>query len=89
MGALNIKDPKVAEKARKLAALKGKTITAAVSEALDESLDAAKRKSAAAREQRARKVDEILKRFRAVLPPGAPSYEEIMEEMYDEHGLPR
>lgn len=89
MGALNIKDGRVAEKARRLARLKGKSITAAVSEALDESLDRATRDDAAERERRERRVDEILRRFRAKIPPDAPSYEEIMEDMYDEHGLPR
>lgn len=89
MSALNIKDPDVAEKARRLAKIKGKSITAAVSEALDDCLGAATKLNAAENEAREREVDEILKRIRATIPPDAPSYDEIMEEMYDEHGAPR
>lgn len=89
MGALNIKDAAVAEKARKLARLTGKSITEAVSAALDKSLRAATHKSAIDRERREREVDEILARFRAKIPPDAPSYEEVMADMYDENGLPK
>lgn len=89
MGALNIKDKAVAEKARRLARLKGTSITSAVAEALDQSLKAAERKSALDREVREREVDEILARIRAGIPPDAPSYEQIMEDMYDEDGLPK
>jgi antitoxin VapB len=88
-GALNIKNPTVAEKARKLARLKGTSITNAVSEALDASLNKAAEVSAAEGDAREREVDEILKRFRASIPPDAPTYQEIMDEMYDEDGLPR
>lgn len=89
MGALNIKDPKVAEKARRLARLKGTSITSAVAEALDQSLKAAERKSTLDREVREREVDEILARIRAGIPTDAPSYKQIMEDMYDENGLPK
>jgi hypothetical protein len=89
MGALNIKDVEVAKKARKLAKLKGTTITAAVGAALDASLATATRMTEAEREAREKRVDEIVKRFRASIPPDAPSYEEIMEDMYDENGLPK
>jgi hypothetical protein len=89
VGALNIKDAEVAKKARKLAKLKGTTITAAVSEALDASLRAAARLTEAEREARERRVDEAVKRFRASIPKDAPSIDEIMEDMYDENGLPK
>jgi hypothetical protein len=89
MGALNIKDAEVAKKARKLAKLKGTTITVAVSEALDASIAAAARLTEAEHEARERRVDEIVRRFKASIPPDAPSYEEIMEDMYDENGLPK
>lgn len=89
MGALNIKDPEVAKKARRLAKLKGTSITAAVAEALEASLKNAEHKSNLDREQRERRVDEAIARFRASIPPDAPSYEEIMEDMYDEHGVPK
>ena len=70
MGALNIKDAIVAEKARKLARLTGKTITDAVSAALDESLRVATHKSAIDRERREREVDEIVARFQAKISAG-------------------
>lgn len=89
MGALNIKDAEVAKKARRLAKLKGTSITAAVSDALDASLKNAEHKTKLDRELREREVDEIVRRFQASIPPDAPSYEEIMEDMYDEHGVPK
>ena len=89
MGALNIKDKAVAEKARRLAKLKGTTITEAVAEALEASLRTAEHRSKLDRAARERRVDEILKRIRAGIPPDAPSYQEIMDDMYDENGLPK
>jgi hypothetical protein len=89
MAALNIKDAEVAAKARKLARLTGKSITAAVSEALDAGLRTASHRTAAEREIREREVDAIVKRFRRGLPRGAPSPWKIMAEMYDDNGLPR
>jgi len=89
MGALNIKDADVAAKARKLAELTGKSITQAVSEALDKSLKAVEHHAKIDRDAREREVDEIVKRFQASIPPDAPSIREIMDDMYDEHGLPK
>ena len=89
MGALNIKDSDVAKKARRLAKLKGTSITAAVSEALDASLKNAEHKAKLDRNLRERRVDQAIERFRASIPPDAPSYEEIMADMYDENGLPK
>jgi hypothetical protein len=89
MGALNIKDEVVADKARRLAKLTGQSITAAVSEALDRSLKTAERKKAIDHELRELEVDEILKRIRAGIPKDAPSLQQIMDDMYDEDGLPK
>jgi hypothetical protein len=89
MGALNIKDVKVADKARRLAKLTGKTITAALSEALDASLKTAEHHTKLDREARERRVDEAVARFQASIPPDAPSLKEIMDDMYDEDGLPK
>ena len=89
MSALNIKDKDVAEKARRLARIKGVSITAAVSEALDRCLDEATRAKALQAASREREIEEILARIRASIPKDAPTYEQIMEEMYDEDGLPR
>jgi hypothetical protein len=89
MSALNIKDREVAEKARRLARLKKTSITEAVSQALDESLRAAAPKAAAAEDVRKRRVDAIVKRFRAQLKRGAPSPHKVLEGLYDSRGLPK
>jgi hypothetical protein len=88
MGALNIKDGEVAKKARRLAKLKGTTITAAVSEALDASLKNAEHKAKLDRDARERRVDEALRRFQAVIPPDSKVWDRL-EDMYDEYGLPK
>jgi hypothetical protein len=89
MGALNIKDTEVADKARKLARLQRKSITEAVSEALDQALRTAVHKSGLDHEKREREVDAALKRIRDSIPADAPSYEQVMEDMYDEFGAPK
>ncbi len=89
MGALNIKDPAVAEKARRLAEATGKSITAAVSDALDESLRVVNGKAALSREEQLRSLHEIQERFKAAFKPGEPTIEEIMADMCDEHGAPK
>jgi hypothetical protein len=88
MSALNIKDQAVAAKARRLAKLRGSSITEAVSEALDASLKTAEHHAKLDHEAREREVDEILKRFRAIVPPDSPAWD-MLEDMYDENGLPK
>ncbi len=78
MGALNIKDPVVAEKARELAKATGKSITTAVSDALDASLAIVKRREALSNEERERRVDDIVRRFNAKRDPNAPSLQEVI-----------
>jgi len=89
MGALNIKDAAVAAKARKLARLKGTSITHAVDQAIEDSLKAIAPKAAAKSELRERRVDDIVKRFRARLNPGADTPQTIIAGLYDKHGAPR
>jgi hypothetical protein len=89
MGALNIKDKAVADKARRLAKLKGTTITEAVAQALEASLKTAEHHAKLDHDARERRVDEIVKRFQASIPPDAPSLQQVMEDMYDENGLPK
>ena len=89
MSALNIKDQAVAAKARRLAQLKGSSITEAVSEALDASLKTAEHHAKLDHEARERRVDELLAKIRAKIPPDAPSWQQVMEDMYDEDGLPK
>ncbi|HEY5337425.1 MAG TPA: type II toxin-antitoxin system VapB family antitoxin [Rhizomicrobium sp.] len=88
MGALNIKDAEVAKKARKLAKLKGTTITAAVEQALDESLNAATLRSEVAKGERRKQADKAVQRFQAIVPPDSPIWSQL-EDMYDENGLPK
>jgi len=89
MSALNIKDKAVAEKARRLAKLKGTTITEAVSAALEESLRTAEYRAAADPAERRRRVEEAIDRINASIPADAPSWEQVMEDMHDENGLPK
>ncbi len=89
MSALNIKYPVVAEMARRLAKLRGQSITDAVASALSESLKAADSDEDIRRAALNRRVDEIVESFRSKLDPDAPSLREIEAEMYDENGLPR
>lgn len=89
MSALNIKDPEVAEKARRLARLRGTSITDAVAEALEQGLAAATAQADVAREARERRVDAIVERFRSQLRPDAPSPWQLLDELYDEYGLPK
>ena len=88
MGALNIKDADVAKKARKLAKLKGTTITQAVSQALDESLRASTNRSEADKAERRKRAEEAVRRFQAIVPPADPCWD-VLENMYDENGLPK
>ena len=83
--ALNIKDVRTDHLARELAKLTGQSITQAVAEALEEKLQAERRR-------RGKKInrDEVMKLVREiasapVLDPRPP--EEILG--YDERGLPR
>jgi len=89
VGALNIKDKEVAEKARRLAKLKGTTITEAVAAALEESLIVAEHRAGADPAERMRRIEEAIDRINAAIPPDAPSWEEVMADMYDENGLPK
>jgi hypothetical protein len=89
MGALNIKDSKVAEKARKLARLRGQSITEAVSQALDAALRDAGPRAEAREAARERRVDDIVRGFKARLKRGAPTPQQVLDDMYDKNGLPR
>ena len=89
MGVLNIKDPAVTAKARKLAKLTGKSIVEAVSDALDNSLSMVEQHAETDRVARGRRTDEIVDRFQASIPPDAPHLEEITDDMYNHDGLPK
>ncbi|HEX8387529.1 MAG TPA: type II toxin-antitoxin system VapB family antitoxin [Sphingomonas sp.] len=84
---LNIKDPETVRLARELARSTGKSVTETVRDAL--------RQSEAAREaeieRKIAELDAVVDRIARLLPPeweGRTS-KEIMDEIYDEDGLPK
>lgn len=86
--SLNIKNETTHELVRRLAALTGQSQTGAVEDAVRRrlaELDGA-REAEVARKLAA--IEAIVARFQA-LPQNDISYAEIMDEMYDEDGLPR
>lgn len=84
---LNIKDPETVALARKLAAESGKAMTTVIRDALE--------REARAREARiAESLEAIMAisaEFRRKMPPEWHNMtsKEIMDEIYDDHGLPR
>lgn len=88
MGAqLNIKDAATVELARDLARQLGKSVTETIKEALEEKA----RKCEAEIEEKIAAVREISRQFRADMPPEwhGKTSKEIMDEIYDEDGLPK
>jgi len=86
--SLNIKNEKVHDLVRRLAELTGQSQTSAVEDAVRRRLDevSGARQAEIARKRAA--IDRAVRSFQEDLPPH-PTYEEIMDEMYDEKGLPR
>lgn len=86
--SLNIKNETTHELVRRLAALTGQSQTGAVEDAVRRRLAELEgsREAEIARKRAA--IRAIVEEARA-LPVIGPSYEEIMDEMYDEAGLPR
>lgn len=80
VATMNIKDPRVRELARELAALQGTSATAAVRGALEEALVRAR----SARVDRAGALGELQERVRATSDQWRSDH-----DLYDEHGLPR
>lgn len=83
---LNIKDPETIRLARALSTAKGETITATIRGALE--------REQALREadidERRRRILASAAEFRRNMPPEwhGKTSREIMDEIYDEHGLP-
>lgn len=90
MGAmsLNIKNERVHEMVRRLAELTGQSQTSAVEDAVRRRLDELGEEGQRRRDERAAAIGAAIERLQA-LPDVGPSYEEIMDDMYDETGLPR
>ena len=88
--ALNIKNPDVERKARELARKRKISITEAIDQALDEQL---KRDRHRAQDgdtaRRLASIGQIQERVRASLPSDNRSWQEIADDLYDEHGAPK
>jgi antitoxin VapB len=84
---LNIKDVETVELARDLASQLGKTVTETIKEALKEKAQ----KRATEREAKIAHLQAIAAEFRRDLPPEwqGKTSKEIMDEIYDEYGLPK
>lgn len=86
--SLNIKNERVHEMVRRLAELTGQSQTSAVEEAVRLRLEEMEQSADEAEQDRRRRIRESIARLQA-LPDIGPTYEEIMDDMYDEMGLPR
>ncbi|WP_300267581.1 type II toxin-antitoxin system VapB family antitoxin [Microbacterium sp.] len=86
--SLNIKNERVHEMVRRLAELTGQSQTSAVEDAVRRRLDEVGEEGQRLRDERAAAIGAAIERLQA-LPDVGPSYEEIMDDMYDETGLPR
>ncbi len=86
--SLNIKNERVHEMVRRLAELTGQSQTSAVEDAVRRRLEEMGEVADGAEQRRREEFDAALKRLQSHTPIG-PTYEEIMDDMYDELGLPR
>ncbi|MCT1476726.1 type II toxin-antitoxin system VapB family antitoxin [Microbacterium sp. p3-SID336] len=86
--SLNIKNETTHELVRRLAELTGQSQTGAVEDAVRRRLAELEHDREAEVARKLAAIEAVVARFQA-LPVIGPSYEEIMEEMYDEQGLPR
>ncbi|MCX6594540.1 MAG: type II toxin-antitoxin system VapB family antitoxin [Acidobacteria bacterium] len=85
-GPIQIRRPDVAAAARELAALRGVSITDAISQALQAQLVSQKAAQQSEKAARLARADEALKRFRQ-LPRIGPLLTD--DDFYDEDGLPK
>jgi antitoxin VapB len=86
--ALHISNPKANRLARKLAKQTGETLTNAVIRALEERLSHTRRSRDAAENAKVSELLAIAERATGLQKQGKTS-RELIEEMYDEDGLPR
>lgn len=85
---LNIKNEHVHELVRRLAELTGQSQTSAIEDAVQRRLNELDRAQSEAEHERRRRIRESVARLQE-LPDVGPSYEQIMDELYDDAGLPR
>lgn len=84
--ALNLKNEEAEFLARKLAAETGESLTTAIIVALRERLE--REEKARNREERMRWLDQITRETAAIMNDGRSS-KELVDELYDENGLPK
>lgn len=85
---LNIKNERVHELVSELAARTGMSKTGAIEDAVRRRLDELSRVDEAEIARRKAAIERIVAEVSA-LPVIGPTYEEIMDDMYDDMGLPR
>lgn len=86
--SLNIKNEEVHALVRRLAELTGQSQTSAVEDAVRRRLQEVDAEKETRRAEKLAAIERIVENVRR-LPVVGPTYDEIMEEMYDENGLPR
>ena len=87
--ALHINDAETDRLARDLARETGESLTEAVSRAVKERLDRVKTKQEADDERFLADIEKILSGVRPRWRRGKKTGREMIDEMYDDHGLPR
>lgn len=86
--SLHIKNERTHALVRELAERTGQSQTSAVESAVQRMLDQLNTEDEAVRAGRHEEIQEVLARLHA-LPDAGPSFREIMDEMYDDDGVPR
>jgi antitoxin VapB len=86
---LNIRNKETERLVRELAARRGVGMTQAIHEAVAKEVATLPPVRKLSYEERLASIRQIQAEVRAALTPGAPSVEEIMDDMYDEWGAPR
>jgi len=86
--SLNIKNPETYRLVKELADLTGASMTAAVTEAVQEKLDRIRAERAGDVEARAQRILELAAEIGRHLPPGYLD-QDFDELLYDEKGLPK
>ncbi|WP_342359399.1 type II toxin-antitoxin system VapB family antitoxin [Terrarubrum flagellatum] len=87
--SINIKNREAERLLAEIKQATGKGTSAIVLDLLRAEKERLERKRELTREEKWARVREIQEAIKRETPPDAPSYEEIMDEMYDEYGLPR
>lgn len=86
--SLNIKNETTHELVRRLAALTGQSQTSAVEDAVRRRLAELEEQRSGEEEARRRRIRAVIRRAQQI-PSTGRTTEEIMDELYDETGMPR